>query len=100
LKPKKPRRYEDFRQFLTQEEKRRHIWNALCISTSEEFLKKLFLENLLQIELSRVYPVCKGSVVVRFAGKVYREINGKYPLYTLRENIRETFLKGMNNENI
>ena len=100
LKPKKPRVYEDFSQFKTQEEKRRHIWNALSINTSEDFLKDLYLNKTIDIELSKIYKNGVGSVVVKFEGITYREINKKFPLYTLREILRTTFLKGINNENI
>lgn len=100
LKPRKPRVYEDFSQFITQEEKRRHIWNALSITTSEDFLKELYLNKKIDIELSKIYKNGVGSVVVKLEGIVYREINKKFPIHTLRENLRNTFLKGINNENI
>lgn len=100
MKPKKPRVYEDFSQFKTQEEKRRHIWNALSIATSEDFLKDLYINKNIDIELSRIYREGIGSVVVKFEGITYREINKNFPIYTLREHLRNTFLKGIDNENL
>ena len=93
LKPRKPRVYEDFSQFITQEEKRRHIWNALSITTSEDFLKDLYLNKTIDIELSKIYKNGVGSVVVKLEGIVYREINKKFPLYALLEKFRENFFK-------
>ena len=82
------------KHFETQSEKRAYLLQELLANTSEEFLSKLFLENLLEIVPSRPYKDSIGCPIIYLGlskepksirdiacgRRVFREINGTFPL--------------------
>lgn len=102
-------KYFSFKDFETQEAKRIYILNELINVSSEEYLSSLFANNELQMIPSRPYKDAIGCPVVyigkskpteskrdqKLGRRCFREINGRFPLLSLKNIIKNQYEKSI-----